>query len=319
MAENRARKETTMQAHQQSGVIVVDKPPDISSAKVVAKVKRLLKANKVGHTGTLDPFAEGVLVCCINDATRLVQFLQSGNKTYDAIMKLGVETDTQDSTGTVTASKAVVNCTDQRIRSAIKKFKGAIHQQPPIFSALKHKGTPLYRLARKGRPVQKPARQVYIFEIKIVEIKLPLVHFQISCSAGTYIRTLCADIGKQLGCGAHLQALKRIENSGFHINQAISLSQLEEQALSGELNGCLISMTDALGDMPACKANPYLMKKIKHGQPICKTDIDVGCLSEYSTKQDTHLKVVDTDHTLLAVLKYKKQQDKFNYACVFQK
>ncbi len=308
-----------MQAHQQSGVIIVDKPADISSAKVVAKVKRLLNASKVGHTGTLDPFAEGVLICCINDATRLVQFLQSGNKTYDAIMKLGVETDTQDSTGSVIANKKVINCTDQKIRSAVNKFKGAIDQRPPIFSALKHKGTPLYRLARQGRPVQKPARQVHVNDIKILEIKLPLVHLEISCSAGTYIRTLCADIGKTLGCGAHLLALKRIENSGFHIKQAISLSQLEKQALIGELNGCFISMTDALGDMPACKANQHLMKKIKHGQPICKTDIDLGRLSDNLTKQDTHLKIVDSDNALLAVLRYKKQQDKLNYACVFQK
>ena len=319
MAEKHARKELTMQGDQQSGVIVVDKPPGISSAKVVAKVKRLLNANKVGHTGTLDPFAEGVLVCCINDATRLVQFLQSGNKTYDAIMKLGVETDTQDSTGTVIASNAVIHCTDQRIRSIVKKFKGAIDQQPPTFSALKHKGIPLYRLARQGRPVQKPARQVYIFDIKILEINLPLVHLEISCSAGTYIRTLCADIGKQLGCGAHLMALKRVENSGFHIDQAMSPSQLERQALTGELNGCLISMTDALMDMPACRANQRLIRKIKHGQPLCKTDIDLGWLSEKATKQDTHLKIVDIDNTLLAVLKYIKQQDKFNYVCVFQK
>jgi tRNA pseudouridine55 synthase len=319
VAENRARKEPTMQVHQQSGVIVVDKPPDISSAKVVAKVKRILNAKKVGHTGTLDPFAEGVLVCCINDATRLVQFLQSGNKTYDAIMKLGIETDTQDSTGAVIASKTVTHCTDQRIRSVVKNFKGAIDQQPPVFSALKHKGTPLYRLARQGRPVQKPARQIYIFDIKILEIKLPLVHFEISCSAGTYIRTLCADIGKQLECGAHLLALKRTANSGFHINQAVSLSQLEKQALIGELNGCFISMTDALMDMPAYKANQHLIKKIKHGQPICKTDMDLGWLSENVTKQDTHLKIVDTDNTLLAVLRYKTEQDKFNYACVFQK
>lgn len=307
-----------MQAQHQSGIIVVDKPPNISSAKVVAEVKRLLNAKKVGHTGTLDPFAEGVLVCCINDATRLARFLLAGNKTYDATLKLGIETDTQDSTGTVTASKAVIGFTEQRLRSTVQKFIGPIEQQPPIFSALKHKGTPLYKLARQGRPVQKPARQVHISKIKILEIKLPLVHLNVSCSAGTYIRTLCADIGKQLGCGGHLLALKRTESSGFKIQQAISLSQLEKRALTDKYNGCLISMTDALADMPACRANQNLKKKIRHGQPIRKTDIDFGRLSENFMEQDTHLKIVGADNVLLAVLKYKISQDKFDYACVFQ-
>lgn len=307
-----------MQALHQSGIIVVDKPPNISSAKVVARVKRLFGAKKAGHTGTLDPFAEGVLVCCINEATRLAQFLLAGTKRYEATLKLGIETDTQDSTGTITATKAVVDCTEQRIRSTVKKFIGPIDQQPPIFSALKHKGTPLYKLARQGRPVQKPARRIHISKIKILEIKLPLVHLEVSCSAGTYIRTLCADIGKQLGCGGHLQALKRTQSSGFTIQQALSLSQLEEQSLDGEVNGSLISMTEALADMPQCRADQDLIKKIRYGQPIRKTDIDFGGSSKNLMKQDTHLKIVDGDNALRAVIKYNKNQDNFSYACVFQ-
>lgn len=307
-----------MQALHQSGIIVVDKPPNISSAKVVARVKRLFGAKKVGHTGTLDPFAEGVLVCCINEATRLAQFLLAGTKRYEATLKLGIETDTQDSTGTITATKAVIDCTEQRIRSTVKKFIGPIDQQPPVFSALKHKGTPLYKLARQGRPVQKPARRIHISKIKILEIKLPLVHLEVSCSAGTYIRTLCADIGKQLGCGGHLRALKRTQSSGFTIQQALSLSQLEAQSLDGEVNGSLISMTEALGDMPQCRADQNLMKKIRYGQPIRKTDFDLGGSSKNLMKQDTHLKIVDGDNALLAVIKYNKNQDNFSYACVFQ-
>lgn len=307
-----------MQAQHHSGIIVVDKPPNISSAKVVAKVKRLLNAKKVGHTGTLDPFAEGVLVCCINEATRLARFLLAGNKTYDATLKLGIETDTQDSTGTVIATRTVTGCTEQRIRSAVQQFIGSIEQQPPIFSALKHKGTPLYKLARQGRPVQKPARRVHISKIKILEINLPLVHLEVSCSAGTYIRSLCADIGKQLGCGGHLLTLKRTQSSGFTLQQAISLTQLEKQALTHEVNGSLISMTDALANMPEYRASHNLMKKIRHGQPIRKTDLNVERLSENLKEDDTHLKVVDADNALLAVLRYKKNQDRLTYACVFQ-
>ena len=300
-----------------SGIIVIDKPQNITSAKVVAEVKHLLDARKVGHAGTLDPFAAGVLVCCINDATRLARFLLAGNKTYDATLKLGIETDTQDMTGTVTAVKPVKDWPQETIKSAVKKFEGQIEQQPPVFSALKHKGTPLYRLARKGTPVQKPARKVHISKINILEVKLPLVHFEVSCSAGTYIRTLCADIGRQLGCGGHLLALTRTESSGFKIQQAISLARLEKRALAGDSKRYLISMTDALGDMPTCIADQKLIEKIRHGKHLKKSDIEIVQSSAKSEKQDTTIKIVDGDNILHAVLNYEKNRDKLSYACVF--
>jgi len=300
-----------------SGIIVVDKPQNITSARVVAGVKRLLDARKVGHAGTLDPFAEGVLVCCINDATRLARFLLVGNKTYDATLKLGIETDTQDMTGTVTAVKPVMDWPEDTIKSAVKQFEGQIEQRPPVFSALKHKGTPLYKLARKGTPVQKPARRIHISKIKILEIKLPLVHFEVSCSAGTYIRTLCADIGQQLGCGGHLLALKRTESSGFKIQQALSLTRLEKRILAGDSKRYLISMTDALGDMPACTADQKLIEKIRHGKHLKKSDIRIDRSSEESKKQTANIKIVDGDNILHAVLNYEKNRDKFSYACVF--
>ncbi|MGW8301655.1 MAG: tRNA pseudouridine(55) synthase TruB [Desulfobacterales bacterium] len=300
-----------------SGIIVIDKPQNITSARVVAEVKHLLNARKVGHAGTLDPFAAGVLVCCINDATRLARFLLAGNKKYDATLKLGIETDTQDMTGTVTAVKPVKDWPQDTIKSAVKKFEGQIEQQPPVFSALKHKGTPLYRLARKGTPVQKPARKVHISKINILEIKLPLVHFEVSCSAGTYIRTLCADIGQQLGCGGHLLALTRTESSGFKIQQAISLAQLEKRVVAGDRKRYLISMTDAIGDMPACIADPKLIEKIRHGKHLKKSDIEIIQSSAKSKKQDATIKIVDGDNILHAVLNYEKNRDKLSYACVF--
>jgi tRNA pseudouridine55 synthase len=300
-----------------SGIIVIDKPQNITSARVVAEVKRLLNARKVGHAGTLDPFAAGVLVCCINDATRLARFLLAGNKTYDATLKLGIETDTQDMTGTVTAVKPVKDWPEDTIKSAVKKFEGQIEQQPPVFSALKHKGTPLYRLARKGTPVQKPARKVHISKINILEVKLPLVHFEVSCSAGTYIRALCADIGRQLGCGGHLLALTRTQSSGFKIQQAISLARLEKQILAGDRKRYLISMTDAIGDMPACIADQKLIEKIRHGKHLKKSDIEIIQSSAKSKKQDANIKIVDDDNMLHAVLNYEKNKDKLSYACVF--
>jgi len=239
---------------------------------VVARIKKLLKARKAGHTGTLDPFATGVLVCCINRATKLSRFFLHGNKKYEAVLHLGVETDTQDSTGTVTNICHQVEFSKKTIQSAFKRFEGTIRQLPPVYSALKHKGIPLYKLARNKRPVQKPARQVFIIYLKILDIHLPTIRFEVLCSAGTYIRTLCADIGESLGCGGHLRELRRIESSGFTISDAVTLEELEGLALSKKLSDRIISMSNALKDMPEHIAGPALVNKINHGHIITKND-----------------------------------------------
>jgi tRNA pseudouridine55 synthase len=206
---------------------------------------------------------------------------------------------------------------EDAIKSAIKRFEGQIQQQPPVFSALKHKGTPLYRLARKGTPVQKPARRVYISKIKILEVNLPLVHFEVSCSAGTYIRSLCADIGQQLGCGGHLLALKRTQSSGFKIQQAITPTRLEKRILAGDSKRYLISMSDALGEMPTCIADQKLIEKVRHGKHLKMSEIRIAGPSENLKKQDTHIKIVDGNNILHAVLNYEKNRDRLSYACVF--
>ncbi len=197
------------------GIFVIDKPENISSAAVVARLKKILGVRKAGHAGTLDPFATGVLVCCVNQATKLARFFLHSNKKYTAVLKLGVETDTQDLTGTVISRCEDINFDEKKIKSVFEKFKGAIEQVPPVYSALKHEGVPLYKLARQGKPVQKPPRPVFISCLNIIEINLPEISFEVSCSGGTYIRTLCADIGAELGCGGHLKELRRTESSGF--------------------------------------------------------------------------------------------------------
>jgi tRNA pseudouridine55 synthase len=293
--------------------LVVDKPADITSAKVVARVKRQLGAGKVGHAGTLDPFATGVLVCCINRATKLARFFLHGNKKYEAVLHLGVETDTQDSTGVVTSSCDEVEFADKKIRSIFKQFEGTIEQFPPIYSALKYKGVPLYKLARNGKPVQKPARRVAIFFTTILEINLPLIRFVVSCSAGTYIRTLCADIGASLGCGGHLKELRRIESSGFTIAEALTLSELKEPALSEKLSDRMISMSNALKDMPEHVADKVLTAKIMHGNIITKKDFEPG----QTDIPKGFIKIVDVNGDLVAVLEYTKDSNKYNYCCVF--
>ncbi|MDH3356751.1 MAG: tRNA pseudouridine(55) synthase TruB [Desulfobacteraceae bacterium] len=296
-----------------SGIIVVDKPPGITSAKVVARVKKLLKARKAGHTGTLDPFATGVLVCCINRATKLSRFFLHGEKKYEAVLHLGVETDTQDSTGTVTAICNTVEFSNKTIQSAFRKFEGTIKQLPPIFSALKHKGVPLYKLARSKKPVQKPARQVSIITLKILEVHLPTIRFEVFCSAGTYIRTLCADIGASLGCGGHLKELRRTESSGFTIADAVTLEELEDLTFLKKSSDRIINMSNALKGIPEHIADNVLVKKIMHGHIITKNDF----MFETINASEDFIKIVDTDKKLVAILKYSNDKNRYDYCCVF--
>jgi len=297
-----------------NGIVVIDKSTNMSSAKVVHFVKKILQVKKVGHSGTLDPQATGVLVCCINLATRLNRFFLKDNKKYYAVFQLGVETDTQDSTGNVIATCDNIDFNESTIRSVIKQFGGQIKQLPPIYSALKHKGVPLYKFARIGRPVQKPPRTICISYIKILKLNLPFVHLEIACSAGTYIRTICADIGKKMGCGGHLTELRRIENGGFTIENAITLTRLEEIVSSCRISDHIISMTDALKYMPKYVADEALTKKIFHGQTITKKDIEFTQIN----KKDKFLKIVDRNNNLIAIINYLKDSCKYKYCCVLK-
>ena len=296
-----------------NGILLVDKPAGITSAKVVARIKKIFGARKVGHAGTLDPFATGILVCCINRGTKLARFFLHGNKKYEAVLHLGIETDTQDSTGIVTSTCDNVLCSEIKIRSVFNQFKGTTEQIPPVYSALKCKGTPLYKLARRGNPVQKPARRITIFNIEILRINLPLIHFTVSCSAGTYIRTLCADIGKSLGCGGHLKELRRIQSGGFSITEALKLSEIENFALSGKISHRIISMSNALQGMPEHIADKDLAKKIMHGNIITKKDLR----PIHTETSEGFIKIVDTNNHLIAVLKDTKKRNRFSYCCVF--
>ena len=300
-----------------NGIIVIDKPPDITSARVVASIKKSLNAAKVGHAGTLDPFAEGVLICCINQATRLAGFLLHGPKKYTAVLKLGEETDTQDSTGTVIAGSNPDGLSRQTIQNVIKSFKGTLEQLPPVYSALKHKGVPLYRLARRGQPVQKPPRRVHIYDINVKQIDLPFICFEVACSAGTYIRALGSDIAKSLGCGGHLCELKRVESSGFTLDQATPLSEVEELARAQKLNRRIISMKDALPAMPEFYATEHLVDKIQHGQVLTVQEL----IDRQGIKGvgEPYIKIVDRKGNLIAILEHRASLDRLKYCCVFAK
>lgn len=296
-----------------NGVVVVDKPADLSSARVVSIVKGLFEVKKVGHTGTLDPFATGVLICCINRATRLSRFFLKGDKVYEAELVLGVATDTQDATGTVIERHPLDGITKDRIRKTAQRFVGSITQIPPVFSALKHQGTPLYKWARRGAAVEKPARPVRIDRLEILDVDLPTVRFSVACSSGTYVRTLCADLGRELGCGGHLKNLRRTASCGFSIEDAIELERLIECRDQGCLNENVIPMNAALAFMPAMVAESPLAGRIRNGMKLSAADFPV----RPRVSQQGAFKVVDPDGRLIAVIEQASAAGGYNYCCVF--
>jgi len=296
-----------------NGIFVVDKPENTTSAKVVAVLKKLLKAKKVGHAGTLDPFATGVLICCVNQATRLARFFLTVKKKYDAVLRLGIETDTQDHTGKIVSTSNSTEFSKKEIRAAVKNFVGRIEQFPPVYSALKHKGVPLYKFARAGKPIQKPARSIHISAIRVVDVRLPDIRMEISCSAGTYIRTLCADIGRVLGCGGHLTRLRRTECGRFSAADALTLPDIENLAASGKLSLHLIEMAEALKDMPAVTAEAGLIEKIRKGIILSRKDLNPG----KDLTVEGYIKVVDQNQNLISVLDVNPGHERFKYCCVF--
>jgi len=296
-----------------SGILVLDKPENLTSAGVTNRLKKIPGVRKVGHTGTLDPFASGVLVCTLNQATRLSRFFLSSEKTYRATLILGVETDTQDATGNILNTASVEGVSETDIHSAAKGFEGDIQQVPPAFSALKHNGVPLYTYARKGTPVIKPARLVSIAYIRIMRVALPEVDFEVSCTAGTYIRTLCADMGKEIGCGGHLKALRRIKSGGFSLHEAIPFQAIESCRSIEVLKTNIVPMADSLRNIGAYVAGEDLVDKIRYGKMLTTEDI----CPRADGGGDRLIKLVNEYGHLLAVVQRSQNGETYNYCCVF--
>ncbi|MFH1689594.1 MAG: tRNA pseudouridine(55) synthase TruB [Candidatus Eisenbacteria bacterium] len=229
-------------------VLVIDKPKGLTSHDVVARVRRLTRIQKVGHAGSLDPAATGVLVLLVGKATRLAQFFVDLDKRYHGRIVLGVTTDTQDATGKVEATADPSGITRAQIEDAFEAFEGETQQVPPMVSALKREGTPLYVLARRGQVVEREPRPVTITGLRVLAVELPEIEFEMSCSKGTYVRTLAADIGELLGCGAHLGELARTGVGAFTLEAATRLGALTREGISGQETG--YSMHEALSFMP---------------------------------------------------------------------
>lgn len=208
------------------GVLLLNKPVGLTSNSALQKARRLFNARRAGHTGTLDPFADGLLPLCFGEATKFSHYLLGADKTYRAVMQLGVTTTTGDPEGGVLETRPV-NVTEAEIRAVLPRFMGEIKQIPPMHSALKHQGRPLYEYARAGIEIERPARRVHIHALEILDCKLPQLTFAVRCGSGTYVRTLAQDIGAALGCGAHLSALTRLASGGFSLEEAYTLEGLE--------------------------------------------------------------------------------------------
>lgn len=209
------------------GILNIDKPQGLTSRQVVDRVRKIFGMPKAGHAGTLDPDATGVLLICLGKATKLFESLQAGEKEYEGTLTLGVTTDTLDASGKVIQTTDVSSVTEEQIIAAFKQFEGEIEQIPPMFSAIKHKGKPLYKLARRGINIERPPRIITIHHLEVLEIHKPDVTFRVSCSKGTYIRVLASDIGASIGCGAHLSSLTRTRSGIFTLSNAISLDEIE--------------------------------------------------------------------------------------------
>lgn len=247
-------------------VLLLDKPLGVSSSAALQAAKRLFQAQKAGHAGTLDPLASGLLPLMFGEATKFAPFALGSDKEYLAQVRLGVATDTGDAEGKV-IGRCAVEVDDAQLARALQRFRGTIDQVPPMYSALKHRGQPLYALARAGRSVARAARKVTVHELELLEHRDDLVRIRVRCSKGTYLRQLAADLGAELGSGAHLEALRRTAVAGFRLEQAATLDELQATDEEGRRSR-LLPVDSLLIDLPRLDLEPPQAERFLNGQAV---------------------------------------------------
>ena len=290
-----------------NGLINVYKEPGFTSLDAVAVLRGILKQKKIGHTGTLDPAAEGVLMVCLGNATKLCSFLEDKDKEYECKMLLGTTTDTEDTTGKVLSEKNV-DCTEEEIIKEINSFVGDIKQIPPMYSALKKDGKKLYELARAGIEIEREARDIKIYGIDIKEIAIPYVTFTVKCSKGTYIRSLCRDIGEKLGCGGCMEHLKRTAVSFFEEKDSLKLSQIEELAKAGRIDDFILKTEEVFKDLDSLYVLPESKRIIDNGNPLL-----IDNVKELSAEPEDGkmFKVYNAEGDFSAVYAFDKEKNYF--------
>lgn len=255
------------------GVLNLNKSGGMTSHDVVDEVRRILKVRRVGHTGTLDPQATGVLPICVGNATKIARFLTAADKDYLITMRLGVQTDTMDAEGKILAENTEIPQDREKVEAVLAQFRGQIQQIPPLFSAKKHQGERLYRLARRGEVVERGPITVKVYELELISFDPPFVRLRVFCSKGTYARALCDDIGKELRCGGHLHSLVRLKAGQFRLEEAITLSRLQEIQEQGKLTEVLLPIEQALDHLPAVRVLPDSSRSVLHGASIALQDV----------------------------------------------
>ena len=289
------------------GILVIRKEKGYTSHDVVAKLRGILHMKKIGHTGTLDPAAEGVLPVALGRGTRLVELLTEKEKTYEAVLRLGVSTDTQDMTGTILSEKPVT-VTEEEVRETVASFVGEQMQVPPMYSAIKINGKKLYELARQGKEVERKARKVTIYGIKVLSIDFSENEFtmEVSCSKGTYIRTLCKDIGEFLGCGAAMKTLVRTRVSEFFLEQALTLGQIEQAVKEGKIQDYLIPIDAMFSDLKDCVVSDEALRLLLNGNCIARKD------TSYQTPKDKEqVRMYSMENEFYAIYEYRQKEDKY--------
>lgn len=261
------------------GIIIIDKEPGFTSHDVVAKMRGICGQKKIGHTGTLDPAATGVLPVCLGSGTKLCDMLTDRDKEYVAELLLGVETDTQDITGKVLAQRPA-EASEEEVRRVCESFEGEYNQVPPMYSALKVNGKKLYELARAGKEVERKPRPVRIHELEILECRLPVVKIRVVCSKGTYIRTLCADIGEKLGCGGTMQSLRRTGVGKFGLESAVTLGELQRMKDEGRLSEAILPVDSVFEDCPALHVREESVRLLNNGNAILPEQTEEGAAYE---------------------------------------
>jgi tRNA pseudouridine55 synthase len=301
------------------GILIIDKPVGLTSHDVVARLRRILKTKRIGHTGTLDPFATGVLVMLVGKATRLAQFLDRDAKEYEAVIRFGFETDTGDGTGRRKAKgegRKAEELKIEEIENVLAIFRGEIEQTPPMYSAKKVDGKKLYELARKGVEIERKPVKVSIYELKIIEPqraqrntekeiidqkpKTEDYALRVACSAGTYVRTLAEDIGKKIGVGAHLAELRRTKAGKFDLSKAVTMKDLEEIVAAAKLNDILISMNEAVSHLPKVVLNAEQIKNTQNGKRLKSERIEI--------ENNQAIRMIDAAENLIAIGFYLKQE-----------
>jgi len=281
------------------GIVVLDKLKGMSSNAALQSVKRIFDANKAGHTGSLDPLATGVLPLCLGEATKVSQYLLDSNKRYQARVKLGVRTDSGDAEGTVISSCDDVEVSLAQVEQLLSRFKGEIEQLPPMYSALKVNGVPLYKMARKGLTVERERRVVTVFSIDLLGFDQPFIDLEIFCSKGTYIRTIADDIGEALGCGAHIIELRRLQAGSFDLEESITLEQLESRKQQFGLEAIdelLIDADRAVEDLPEVILPAISASCIRQGQPVLAQHLPAdGLVRLYEEEQFIGIGSIEDD------------------------